>query len=86
MLSVSPGTLFETGAKNVLSGYAQEVPEKLEKLRRIIEDPRTETETLEETRKRANKTMQLIEASINLLLKVSDVQSQGFRALRLLNF
>jgi hypothetical protein len=80
MLSVSPGTSFELGAKNVLSGYAQEVPEKLERLRRIIEDPRTETETLEETRRRANRTMQLIEASINLLLTVSNVLSH-FRAL-----
>ncbi|RXW24083.1 hypothetical protein EST38_g1793 [Candolleomyces aberdarensis] len=52
--------------------YAQEVPEKLEKLRNILGDPRTEDETLDETRKRANKTIQLLEASINVLLKDMD--------------
>ncbi|KAJ2926607.1 hypothetical protein H1R20_g10486, partial [Candolleomyces eurysporus] len=55
--------------KGYAERYAQEVPQKLEKLRKIIEDPRTETESIEETRKRAKKTMQLIEASINILLK-----------------
>ncbi|RXW24081.1 hypothetical protein EST38_g1791 [Candolleomyces aberdarensis] len=65
-----------TESKNIASTgkcyaerYAHEVPEKLEKLCKIIEDPRTEMESFEETRKRANKTMQLIEASINVLLK-----------------
>ncbi|KAJ2921167.1 hypothetical protein H1R20_g15926, partial [Candolleomyces eurysporus] len=65
-----------TESKNIASTgkcyaerYAHEVPEKLEKLCQIIQDPRTEMESFEETRKRANKTMQLIEASINVLLK-----------------
>ncbi|KAJ2926610.1 hypothetical protein H1R20_g10485, partial [Candolleomyces eurysporus] len=74
-----------TESKNIASAgkcyaerYAQEVPEKLEKLRKIIEDPRTEEETFEETRKRANKTMQLIEASINLLLKdMADTEARA---------
>ncbi|RXW24080.1 hypothetical protein EST38_g1794 [Candolleomyces aberdarensis] len=74
-----------TESKNIASAgkcyaerYAQEVPEKLEKLRKIIEDPRTEEETLEETRKRARKTMQLIEASINLLLKdMADTEARA---------
>ncbi|RXW24079.1 hypothetical protein EST38_g1795 [Candolleomyces aberdarensis] len=68
-----------TESKNIASTgkcyaerYAQEVPEKLEKLRKIVEDPRTETESIEKTRKRAKKTMQLIEASINILLKDLD--------------
>ena len=67
---------FELGAhRDFAPGYAQEIPQKLEKLRKILEDPRTETESIEETRKRANRTMQLIEASINILLKVRDVSS-----------
>ncbi|KAJ2928414.1 hypothetical protein H1R20_g8686, partial [Candolleomyces eurysporus] len=74
-----------TESKNIASAgkcyaerYALEVPEKLEKLRKIIEDPRTEEETFEETRKRANKTMQLIEASINLLLKdMADTEARA---------
>ncbi|RXW24084.1 hypothetical protein EST38_g1792 [Candolleomyces aberdarensis] len=74
-----------TESKNVASvgkcyaeRYAQEVPQKLDKLRRILEDPRAETETLDETRKRANKTIQLLEASINVLLKdIDDTETKA---------
>ncbi|KAJ2925394.1 hypothetical protein H1R20_g11730, partial [Candolleomyces eurysporus] len=74
-----------TESKNIASigkcyaeRYAQEIPEMLEELREIIEDPRTEMETLDQTRKRANKTMQLIEASIDLLLKdMADTEARA---------
>ncbi|KAJ2929954.1 hypothetical protein H1R20_g7149, partial [Candolleomyces eurysporus] len=62
----------EAAGKCYADRYAQEVPEKLEKLRNILRDPRTEDETLDETRKRASKTIQLLEASINVLLKDMD--------------
>jgi hypothetical protein len=53
------------------TGYAKEVPEKLAKLQSIIDDPRTENEEIHETRKRAEKTLKLLEATINILINVS---------------
>ncbi|KAJ2928413.1 hypothetical protein H1R20_g8685, partial [Candolleomyces eurysporus] len=78
---------FITESKNIASvgkcyaeRYAQEVPEKLDKLQRILEDPRTETETLEETRKRANKTIQLLEASINVDMNDTETRARKLGA------